>query len=228
MKKFIVLAVLFILPIVVYLFFASGVNNFAKLPELTENINDVQDFETLSGGKVTFGGKITILSFFGDDAGHKKTSALNLNEKIYKRFNGFEDFQLVAVFPKDSESDAGKLKSELSFLTDTSNWNFVFGDKNQIHSLFNSLKTNFKLDPDLSTPYVFIIDKNLKLRGRDDDEDALGGMLYGYNTTSVAEINNKMIDDIKVVLAEYRMALKSNDKEGADKRDSYLKKVDKR
>ena len=34
------------------------------------------------------------------------------------------------------------------------------------------------------------------------------GTLYGFDARSVAEINNKMEDDIKVILAEYRLALK--------------------
>ena len=38
----------------------------------------------------------------------------------------------------------------------------------------------------------------------DDDQ----GILFGFNTQSVAEINNKMVDDVKVILAEYRRALK--------------------
>ena len=41
MKKAFVLIVLFVLPIVAYLFFASGVNNFGKLPVLTENVNEI-------------------------------------------------------------------------------------------------------------------------------------------------------------------------------------------
>ena len=53
---------------------------------------------------------------------------------------------------------------------------------------------------------VFIIDKDGNLRGRDDDEDVQ--LLYGFNAADYAEINNKMSDDIKVVLAEYRLALK--------------------
>ena len=36
------------------------------------------------------------------------------------------------------------------------------------------------------------------MRGRDDDEDQ--GTLYGFNSQSVAEINNKMIDDVKVTV----------------------------
>ena len=56
-----------------------------------------------------------------------------------------------------------------------------------------------------STPLVFIIDKEKNLRGRDDDDK---GILFGFNAQSVAEINNKMVDDVKVILAEYRRALK--------------------
>jgi hypothetical protein len=36
--------------------------------------------------------------------------------------------------------------------------------------------------------------------------------LYGFNAESVAEINNKMLDDVKVILAEYRRALKKYNK----------------
>lgn len=45
----------------------------------------------------------------------------------------------------------------------------------------------------------------------------------GYDATSVADLNNKMIDDVKVILAEYRLALKKYDKTST--RDSYLKKT---
>ena len=71
---------------------------------------------------------------------------------------------------------------------------------------FNSLQTQLSLDENNSSPYVFIIDKKRTLRGRNDDEDV--GTLYGFDATSVAEINNKMVDDVKVILAEYRLALK--------------------
>lgn len=54
--------------------------------------------------------------------------------------------------------------------------------------------------------YIFIVDKDRNLRGRDDDEDV--GTLYGYNSTDIAELANKMKDDVKIVLAEYRLALK--------------------
>jgi hypothetical protein len=51
----------------------------------------------------------------------------------------------------------------------------------------------------------------MSLRGRDKEEGQ--EVLYGFDATSVAELNNKMIDDVKIILAEYRLALKKNNVE---------------
>ncbi|WP_411030092.1 hypothetical protein [Spongiimicrobium sp. 3-5] len=204
MKKGFVLVVLFILPIVAYLFFASGVNNFGKLPVLTNTIKDVSFLDS----EVTLKDKITILGFLGRDLELKKGNAFNLNQKIYKRFFEFHDFQLVMVQPKGTEEKVATLKKELSSLTDIRGWKFVFAEEDEINELFSTLKTDLTLDRHMGTPYVFIVDKDKNLRGRTDDEDI--GTKYGFNTTSVAELNNKMEDDVKIILAEYRMALKKN------------------
>ena len=95
--------------------------------------------------------------------------------------------------------------------TDLIKWRFIFGSDDQIRTLFESLKAPLQLTSEKSLPYVFIIDKERNLRGRDDDEDV--GTLFGFNAESVAEINNKMVDDIKVILAEYRRAWKKYNKE---------------
>ncbi|WP_047418970.1 hypothetical protein [Cellulophaga sp. Hel_I_12] len=204
MKKTFVLVVLFVFPIVVYLFFASGVNNFGKLPVLTENIQDVSAYNA----QVTFEDKITILGFLGADVDLKKGNAFNLNQKVYKRFYEFKDFQFIMIVPKGTESKVEELQKELNELADVSKWKFIFIEPSEIVSVFSSLKTNLELDASYSTPYVFIIDKDKSLRGRDKEED--NAILYGFDATSVAEINNKMIDDVKIILAEYRLALKKN------------------
>ena len=207
-KKYFVLCILFIFPIVIYLFFASGKNNFALLPVLTENINDIKNLKTLSGDPIQLEDKISILGFWGEDLSQKKGDALNLNQKIYKRFYQFNDFQFVMVVEDGHQAQVNFLKQELQegVGTDLVKWRFVFCSPNEIQELFDSLRTNLNLSPGKSSPYVFIIDKEINLRGRDDDEDV--GTLYGFNSQSVAEINNKMVDDVKVILAEYRRAWK--------------------
>ena len=199
MKKYIVLSVLFVLPLVVYLFFASGVNNFAKLPIVTNTVVDVAEFSDEQ-----FKDKITILGFLGTDVSQKKGNALNLNQKIYKRFHGFEDFQFLMVQPQGTEEKCQQLVDELSRSTqvDTTEWKFVFLDPVQIQLVFDRLNTPLSLDETLGSPYVFIIDKGIALRGRDDNDN------IGYDARSVADIHNNMVDDVKVILAEYRLALK--------------------
>ena len=203
MKKYIVLTILFVLPLAVYLFFASGINHFAKLPVLTKDVYDISKISN-----TTFVNKITILGFFGKNIKDKHGDALNLNQKIYKRFYKFNDFQFVMIQPDGTEELTNQLKNELKRGTNTDlvNWSFVTISDQNILDVFQSLKTDFNLDLNLGTPYVFIIDRDGKLRGRDDNEDTK----YGYDSRSVADINNNMLDDVKVILAEYRMALKKN------------------
>lgn len=212
-KKYFVLFILFIFPIVIYLFFASGKNNFALLPVLTKEVNEIQQWTTLSGESVQFKDRITILGFWGGKLSNKKGDALNFNQKIYKRFYQFQDFQFVMVLRNGQQIQVEMLKEELKsgVGTDLVKWRFIFGTDEQIGTLFESLKTSLELTSEKSLPYVFIIDKEGNLRGRDDDEDV--GTLFGFNAQSVAEINNKMVDDIKVILAEYRRAWKKYNKE---------------
>ncbi|MEA1784623.1 hypothetical protein U1E44_00830 [Arenibacter sp. GZD96] len=204
MKKTLVLTILFVFPIVVYLFFASGVTHFGKLAVLTNEVDEVSRLDA----SVSFTDKITILGFLGSDVQGKRGNAFNLNQKIYKRFSEFDDFQFVMVVKKGFEKEVTDLKKELGHLGNINKWQFVFGDEQTIFALFNSLDTDLSLDEKQSTPFVFIIDKDRNLRGRNDDEDE--GIKYGFRTDQVADLNNKMEDDVKIILAEYRLALKKN------------------
>ena len=213
MKKFLVLGVLFILPIVAYLFFSSGVNNFAKLPVLTPQISNLEDFTSLDGNKVVLDNKITILSIYGSNIEAKEGNAFNLNEKIYDKNYNFEDFQFVVIAENGTQDQARALLKELSTTIDTRKWKFIFGSSTAIQSFFNSLKTDLDLDEYLGTPKVFIIDKDRSLRGRPKEEGEEA--VYGYNTSSVADLTNTMTDDVKVILAEYRLALKKYNRKEA-------------
>ena len=210
LKKYLILGFLFFFPIFVYVFLSTGINNFAKLPVLTETVMDIENIEG-NIANVSFKNKISVVAFWGGDVNNKKSEALNLNQKIYKRFYEFQDFQFVLLHDKSDNEAIEDLKSDLvsGVGTDLKNWNFISTTQSNIKMIFDSFKTNIDLDNSFSTPYVFIVDRNLSLRGRDDDEDI--GMLFGFNSQSVAEINNKMVDDVKIILAEYRLALKIND-----------------
>ena len=203
LKKYFVLTILFVLPLVAYLFFASGINNFAKLPILEKDVLNVDTFS-----EKTFDNKISILIFLGNNIQKKKGDILNLNQKIYKRFYEFNDFQFIALGPIEIKKQIEDLVGELSTGTNTemTKWFFLFQHPEETKNIFKSLRTNLELDEFGGSPYVFIIDKNGFLRGRNDSD----GIKFGYDIRSVAELNNYMVDDIKIILAEYRLALKKN------------------
>ena len=209
MKKFLVLGILFLLPLVAYLFFASGVNHFSKLPVLQTNIGTLEGLET-PNDSLQLKNKISVVAFMGTDLKTTQGNIFNLNQKIYNYFYQFDDFQFLVILPKETEKLADEVRVKLDELTDTKNLHFIYGDDNGIRSFHRSLKTPYQLDSKLYSPYVFIIDREGNLRGRDDDDEV--GELYGYDSSSVAEINGKMKDDVKVILAEYRLALKKYNK----------------
>ena len=206
MKKNIVLFVLFVLPIVAYLFFASGVNSFTKLPTITPKIADFGDWKSLKNEKISLDNKISILGFSGTNILKNRGNYFNLNAKIYQRYHEFKDLQFVVLCPLGTEADAKKIVDGLSASTDVSQWHFVFASPEEIQTYYDKLKLKEKLDSDLGTPNVYIVDKERNLRGRKEEKE----YKEGYNTFHPSELSNEMMDDFKIILYEYRAALKKN------------------
>ncbi|MFD2567216.1 hypothetical protein [Pseudotenacibaculum haliotis] len=208
-KKRFVLIALFIFPLIFFLVLSTGINNFKKLPVLTQKVKDLNEVDSVQ--TVTFSDHVSVLCFLGKDIDTKKGGLFNLNQKIYKEFYGYLPFQIIAVYPKGSEDQIQKLRSSIEKFTDMSKWHFIGLSEESISSLFQSLRTNDNLNQ-FYTNKAYIVDKNSSLRGRNDDKDSVDGLLFGYNFNSVGELNNKMEDDIKVLLYEYRAAFKNKKK----------------
>ena len=203
-KKTFVLGVLFVLPLVAYLFFASGVNNFGRLPIMTSAVEELPENEAA----VVLANKISIVGYLGSDLSQRQVNMFNLNQKIYKRFSEFKDFQMLMVLSKGAEDQLAKVMQELSAIGEVEAWRFIFLTPEQIQTHFESLQVPERLDATFGTDQVYIIDKALQLRGRKANEQDKA--LYGYNATEVSLLTKTMIDDVKILLAEYRMALKKN------------------
>lgn len=191
-KKFLVLFSLFIGPLLFYIFLALGKWNSTTLPILTEHVENIKV-------KESFENHYSIVSFLGNDLSASKTAISNLNEVIYKRFYKALHFQTIVILPKGMEVEIEALEKRLGIYTDASKWKFVFVSKEELVTIFNSFDTPYKLNDNYASEYTFIIDSELNLRGRTDDEDTKDGKLYGYDMTSVAVLRNKMRKDIEVI-----------------------------
>ncbi|MDO9594296.1 MAG: hypothetical protein Q7J19_04805 [Lutibacter sp.] len=214
MKKFWVLFSLFILPLVFYIFLSKGIYKYSNLPILTK---DVVDLKIISPETTaTFSEKLTVICFLGSDIKNAKASLFNLNQTIYKRYYSKPYFQMVAILPQGLENEYNETIQELSAFTDISKWHFIYASPQNINLLFNSFQTPYLLNENLYSENAYIVDMELRLRGRKDDEDTKGGKLYGYNMKSVAILKNKMKDDIDII---YYQLKKSAEKEQRRKRD---------
>ena len=97
-------------------------------------------------------------------------------------------------------------------------WHFVYGEANQIHDLFNSLRHEITLDENLASSHVFIIDKERNQRGRLDnreDKEIEKNMpvysMFSYDCIEVAILKNKMAkEDMRVLFTEYRQKRKGD------------------
>ena len=216
-KKRFVLITLFIFPLIFFLVLSTGVVNWTKLPVLTEQVQEIQQVDSTK--QAHFKGNITILCFLGNDVEMAKGGIFNVNQKIYEEFYGYQAFQAVAIYPRSKQNKIVELQKKIGQFTDMSKWKFLDLSDEQTTMLFKSLNTNEKLTDGYSNR-VFIIDKDLKLRGRKNDEDMPSGLLYGYNMNSVGELGDKMEDDVKVLLYEYRAAFKNKKK--ADRKRTEL------
>ncbi|MEZ4854041.1 hypothetical protein [Flavobacterium sp.] len=223
-KNKIVLLFLFVFPILTYLIFATAKHNSLFLPTISKNNNEIPtNWTSLNGEAVQLKNKITILGFVGDSVSLNKGNLFNLNQKIYNKYFGFKDFQLVMIAPLGTEKECQNILNQLKGLSeDLGGWHFVFTTKENIKNYYNSYNLQGKLDETAGTPMVMIIDKELNHRGR-KGENKKGEQEYkeSYNTISAADLHNEMSDDVKIILREYRLALKKNN----ERKDSFRDKI---
>ncbi len=205
-KKFAILFATFVVPLLFFLFLASGKVNFTKLPVLTTQVKNLP-----SESKISFRDKVSVVAFLGEKETLTSVQGLlNLYQVVYKSTEKYTKFQVVVVLPETREKGLEKLKSELAFVggVDLQKWHFVVTSEAKLRTLYNSFEVPGNYDLVSGAKEVFIVDEAVQLRGRTDDEDTESGVLFGYDTESVAVLKNKLREDLKVVFYESKFAVK--------------------
>lgn len=216
-KRYIVLGILFFLPVTFLLFLYPATHNYNPLDIVNNPVVDLKHFKSASNEQILLKDHITILGFFGENPMDYVIAASNLKELVYDKFKGFKKFQIVIVLPEGTQNSAEQLQKEINTYEDMRFWHFVYGEPQAIHLLYNSLKFDSELNKTLATNSVFIIDKDLNQRGRIDDrtdnEISKHEPVYGissYDCIEVAEIKNKMSEDMRILFTEYRQKRKGD------------------
>jgi hypothetical protein len=203
-KRNLVLGILFLLPVAFLLMLYPSKHNYDPLEVVDDNVSDLGLFTSNSETDILLKDHITIIGFLGYEPENQLIEASNLKELVYDNFLGFKKFQVVIVLPKGAESKAEAFDKEIDNFGDMRFWHYVFGEPNDIKRIFNSLKSEEPLDDNLFTDHVFIVDKDLKQRGRLDDrtekekiQNDCAYTLHSYDCIEIYDIKNKMSDDRK-------------------------------
>ena len=216
-RKWIILGILFLLPVIFLLFLYPSTHNYNTLDIVNEDIKETDFLNFIDNRKTNFEGNITILNFLGDMPVENITGTLNLKELVYDKFKGFKKFQIISVASLNSEKSLENVKKELLKSDELKYWFFATTTDEEINKIYSSLRSQKELDSSNYTSQVFIIDKQRNQRGRIDDRgddqienniDLFG--LYSYNSIIVSEIKKKMNDDIRILFTEYRQKRKGN------------------
>ena len=224
LEKITLLFLLLVLPAIMYFYLTKGYNNFIKLEVIGEvdySIDDFsfinQDNETITKDSLT--GSIYVANFFF-------TSCPSICPIMTRNMSYLQD--KLSVFPNirflshtvDPVNDTpDKLKSYVSLMQqkniniNLSNWDFVTGDKDKLYQSAANYFVNASVDSlapggFLHSEYFILIDKQGRVRsGIDKNGNAVGA----YDGTNEVQMKD-LINDINVLMAEYKRPLK-NDKD---------------
>ncbi|MDB9809305.1 SCO family protein [Flavobacteriales bacterium] len=224
LEKITLLFLLLILPAIMYFYLTKGYNNFIKLEVIGEvdySIDDFsfinQDNETITKDSLT--GSIYVANFFF-------TSCPSICPIMTRNMSYLQD--KLSVFPNirflshtvDPVNDTpDKLKSYVRLMQqkniniNLSNWDFVTGDKDKLYQSAANYFVNASVDSlapggFLHSEYFILIDKQGRVRsGIDKNGNAVGA----YDGTNEVQMKD-LINDINVLMAEYKRPLK-NDKD---------------
>mgnify|MGYP002631678456 FL=1 len=227
-KKYLLLFALLFLPTIFYLIYVygKGEQNFAHLPFITyTDVNgEVQNrkapefsFADQDGNTITnkdLEGKIYLVDFFFTSCPSICPIMTANLMKIQDRFAHYDNFMILSHTVDPARDTPEKLKEYADNRNiDSKNWHFLTGEKDSLYAvayeyLSSAMEDSLAPGGFLHTEYFVLVDKEGILRSREDDN---GNIIGVYDGTDGHQMRD-LIDDIKVLIAEYELALKKNNK----------------
>lgn len=219
MKKLLLLATILLLPLLIYLFLSTGEQHFIHLPtfypvdvkkstvdgkEKTDTIYHTlppfkfvnQNGDTVSEKNID--GKILIADFFFTTCPTICPKMSMQMERVQEKYKSLDNFIIIShsVNPEHDSIPVLAGYAKL-FNAGSKKWMLVTGKKKDIYDLaIDGYKLAVQEDPRapggfLHSEMFVLVDKDKHIRGY-------------YDGTTVTDVN-KLIDDIKMLLAEYEL-----------------------
>ena len=211
-----ILFLLLIFPSLVYFYVTRGYNNFINLEIVWGENHKIDNFSLVNQNNQivnndSLRGNIYVANFFFTNCPNicpvmtKNMSYLQSNLKVYPNIK-FVSYTVDPV--NDTPERFLEYIEEMRMKNiniDLKNWDFLTGEKDDIYKLAMSYFANAKEDSIapggfLHSEYFILIDKEGQIRsGKDKFDNTIGA----YDGTNEIHMKN-LIDDVKVLMAEYK------------------------
>lgn len=211
-KRNLVLGILFFLPVAFLLMLLPATHNYDALDIVKDEVPELSQFSLLeTDQQISLADHITVVGIIGSDPKSQSVSISNLKELIYDKFRGFKKFQVVLLATPESKPMVDELIAEISPYEPMEYFHVIYGSTNAIKGFYNGINTESALDESFASTNVIIVDKERHQRGRildDEKPRETAKPLWSYNTLEVAEMKNKLSEDMRILLTEYRQKRK--------------------
>tara|TARA_B110000902_G_scaffold262628_1_gene339886 strand:- start:804 stop:1490 length:687 start_codon:yes stop_codon:yes gene_type:complete len=222
LQKITLLFLLLVLPGIMYFYLTTGYNNFIKLEVIGEADYNIDDFSFINQNNDTItndslAGSIYVANFFF-------TSCPSICPTMTRNMSYLQD--KLSVYPNirflshtvDPDNDTPEMllsyvnsMRQKNVSVDLSNWDFVTGDKDELYKIAKSYLCSVAESNEENTggfihsEFFVLIDKQGRVRSGIDKN---GNVVGAYDGTDETQIKKDLINDINVLMAEYKKPLK--------------------
>ena len=225
-KKIVVLIILFlilVLPSMVYFYVTRGYNNFIKLEVIGQEGHKIPEFTFINQNNEvivndSLNGNIYVANFFFTSCPTICPVMTKNMAYVQSKLSVYPNIKFIShtVDPANDTPERMlsyvKKMSSKNKIIDLNNWHFVTGEKEKIYEIAKSYFVN--VSPDSLAPggflhseYFVLIDKEGRVRSGIDQHKNVVGVYDGTNDVQMKDL----INDVKVLLAEYKRPTKDND-----------------
>ena len=216
----IILFLIFVLPPMVYFYTTRGYNTFSKLEVIGTEGHKIPAFSFINQDNEvvindSLEGNIYIANFFFTSCPTICPIMTKNMAYVQRKLSVYPNIRFLSHTvdpindtPEQMQDYIKTLKSK-NININLSNWDFVTGDKKELYEIASSYFVN--VSPDSLAPggflhseYFVIIDKEGRVRSGIDKNNNVVGVYDGTNDAQMKDL----INDIKVLLAEYKRPTK--------------------
>ena len=226
-KQAIVFSVLFlllVLPPMVYFYVTRGFNTFIKLEVIGQEDHKIADFSFINQNNEvvindSLNGNIYISNFFFTSCPTICPVMTKNMAYVQSKLSVYPNIKFLShtVDPANDTPErmlhyVNDLKSQNVNIS-LDNWDFVTGDKDELYAIAQSYFVNVSMDSlapggFLHSEYFVLIDKEGRVRSGIDQNNNVVGVYDGTNDAQMKDL----VNDVKVLMAEYKRPTKENEK----------------